>query len=155
MVRAHDLVRGLLIVAVLVAWPPRAHADEYTAAAIALFPKGEPDARINRTEPNGPTLSISYQFGTGYLTDGHMRRAFNQDVLRAFPSLFSRFPKINRVRLIAFSDFREITGHTVNAVAFVMVMTRQTNQRIKWSAVDPANLPRLADHYHLHPALKK
>jgi len=69
--------------------------------------------------------------------------------------IFERLPNVSRVEVSATGEFRDIRGNLNEEEAIRFVFTRSNSATIHWDKIAYSDMPKVADKYWIHPAMRK
>lgn len=80
---------------------------------------------------------------------------FNEDAVAVLPRVFNQAADVDTIALRGRASLFDIRGTETNDVVARLTMRRDTNSTLTWKNVVPSNLPKLADDYWVHPAIRR
>lgn len=148
----------LLVVAVtgVMAWQSDGQYQAKLAAATTpeevaslLLKDLHPEAKMN-----GGVLSIDYT-ADAILTAGTAVSGFNVRTAQLVPTLFGRFPKVDSIIIQAHGPFTDIRGNQSIDTMLRISFMRKDAESIKWDNISYDNIPKLGEHYWMHPGIRR
>jgi hypothetical protein len=102
----------------------------------------------------GGQLTIEYSINPWALTIGTARSQFYFQATALIRTAFTA-PSVNLFCDRITATFKDVYGHQNEGRAGEVCLTRATAARVNWDKFDSDNLPRIADHFYLHPSFYK
>ncbi|MGX4804866.1 hypothetical protein [Bradyrhizobium guangdongense] len=80
---------------------------------------------------------------------------FNLQTVRLVPAIFAKFPKVESIVFVEEGPFTDIKGSTSTDVMFRIAFMREEADTIHWDNINYDNVPRLGEHYFMHPGIRR
>lgn len=98
-----------------------------------------------RSYMRGDGAEVIYELAAWNATSAE--GTFLSDVTAMAPVLLQAYPQARWIGISGEADFTDVRGNVNRKPAFYISFWRENAETIRWSTVDPGNLPRLADKY--------
>src|SRR3569832_22218 len=139
-----------LAVALLLAVPPAA------AETPAMFAKGIIEPSLHPwtivTLPD-ETLVVEFRLDSFVAKQRDVKGEFGAIARTVVPAALDKFPKLKSVQLTGLMTTRDKRGNEREVQAVMAKFYRATSVKIKWDAIEPADVIDLADKKTVSPAL--
>jgi hypothetical protein len=80
---------------------------------------------------------------------------FNLIVARVVPAVFAKFPQVQSIVFHESGPFDDIKGNQSTEEMLRIAFTREESDQIHWDKINFDNVPKLGEHYWMHPGLRR
>lgn len=102
----------------------------------------------------GTTLHVTYNMPEN-LTNALAIDGVHIDTVALVPLMFEKVAGADAVRLIAYGTLADLRGNLTDQPLVQVKFSRANSATIRWASVAYKNVPKLADKYSVHPALRR
>ncbi|WP_434854408.1 hypothetical protein [Bradyrhizobium sp. HKCCYLS1011] len=117
--------------------------------AIALVDGG----RVQATFDNG-ALEINRTIDAA-LSAGWTVSGFNVTVAHVVPAVFAKFPQVDSIIFRESGPFKDIRGNESTEEMLRIAFMRGEAELIHWDKIVYDDVPKLGEHYWMHPGLRR
>lgn len=89
------------------------------------------------------------------LTAGTAVSGFNLDTARLIPAVFAKFPQVDSIIFRESGPFRDIRGNESKEEMLRISFMRADASQIHWDRINYDDVPKLGEHYWMHPGLRR
>ena len=79
----------------------------------------------------------------------------NSDAIKLVPAMLAKYPNAKAVEVIARAPLVDKRGNTSMERVMDVTYTRENSEKTNWPKVLPNDLPTIANHYWVHPAVTR
>jgi hypothetical protein len=117
--------------------------------AIALLQGGKSQATSDHR-----VLSIERTVDA-ILTASWAVSGFNLSIARVVPAVFAKFPQVQSIVFHESGPFRDIKGNESTDEMLRIAFMRSESDQIHWDKINYDDIPKLGEHYWMHPGLRR
>lgn len=89
------------------------------------------------------------------LTAGTAVSGFNIYTARLVPMVFAKFPQVDSIVFRESGPFRDIRGNESTQEMLRISFLRAASNDIHWDRINYDDVPKLGEHYWMHPGLRR
>lgn len=89
------------------------------------------------------------------LTAGTAVNGFNLNTARLVPAVFAKFPQVNSIVFRESGPFHDIRGNESTEEMLGIAFMREDSDSIHWDRINYDDIPKLGEHYWMHPGLRR
>jgi hypothetical protein len=111
---------------------------------------------------NGGKSQVTFDHGVllinrtldAILTASTAVSGFNLLIARVVPAVFAKFPQVQSIVFHENGPFRDIKGNDSTDEMLRIAFTREEADQIHWDKINYDDIPKLGEHYFMHPGLR-
>jgi hypothetical protein len=112
---------------------------------------------------NGGKSQVTFDHGVllinrtvdAILTASTAVSGFNLIVARVVPTVFAKFPQVQSIVFRESGPFHDIKGNESTEEMLRIAFTREESDQIHWDKIKYDDIPKLGEHYFMHPGLRR
>jgi hypothetical protein len=112
---------------------------------------------------NGGKSQVTFDHGVllinrtvdAILTASTAVSGFNLIIARVVPAVFAKFPQVQSIVFHESGPFRDIKGNDSTDEMLRIAFTREESDQIHWDKINYDDIPKLGEHYFMHPGLRR